>query len=83
MNDTIVRIRKIDNGFIVCACDPKIQADNRKTPSKPYRNPECEYAFDSFEKVIKWLKANVDNLVPEPDDDSEYESAFNQAAKEK
>jgi len=81
MSDTIVRIRKIDNGFVVCACDPKIQADNRN-PKKPYRNPECEYAFDTFEKVLKWLKANVDNLVPEPDDDAEYANSFDQATAE-
>lgn len=81
MDDTIVRIRKIDNGFVICACDPKIQAANRD-PKKPYRDPECEYAFDTFEKVIKWLKANVDTLVPEPDDQSEYANSFDKAVAE-
>lgn len=82
MSDTIVRIRKIDNGFIVCACDPAIQAANRNSPKTPYKDPECEYAFDTFEKVIKWLKANVGTLVPEPDDDAEYANSFDKATAE-
>ena len=80
MSDTIVRIRKIDNGFVVCAQDPAIIAANRKSSLKqPYRDPECEYAFDTFEKVLKWLKQNVDNLVPEPDADTEYSNSFDEA----
>jgi hypothetical protein len=81
MSDTIVRIRRIDNGFVVCANDPKIMENNRK-PKVPWKDPECEYAFDTFEKVLKWLKTNVDNLVPEPDDADEYANSFDEATAE-
>jgi len=78
MSDTIATIRKITNGFIICANDPAIQKAN-KDPKKPYRNSSVEYTFDTFEKVLKWLKEQKDNLVPEPDSTAEYANSFDEA----
>jgi len=81
MEGTIVRIKCIANGFIVCATDPKIVEAN-KSPKTPYQNTEVEYSFPTLEKCLKWIKDNADTLVPTPDDDAEYSNSFEEATKD-
>jgi len=74
----IAEIRVIENGFVVTAVDPDIKEKN-KGPAMPYEDPEIEYSFPTFEAVVKWLKAHADVLVPPPDSEEEYASAFDSA----
>ena len=74
MSDTIARLSRADNGFVIYADDPKIRAKN-KTSKGAYVSPERCYVFDDFKGVLKWLKENEENLVPEKD---EYASAFDE-----
>jgi hypothetical protein len=76
--ETIARIECANNGFIICADDPKIREKNR-TSKGAYTNPEQQYVFEKFSEVLKWLKEHEEDLVPE---DDEYESSFDEAAKE-
>lgn len=77
---TIAEIRRVENGFVVCATDPAIVKANRD-PKKSYRSSEVEYAFTSLQKALAWIKANEATLVPE--DDDEYATSFDQATAEK
>ena len=77
MGDTILRIECIDNGYVVCAKDPKIVKANKK-PGR-YNDPWCEYAFPTIEKALKWIKEHIDDLEPEED---EYASSFEKAVDE-
>jgi len=77
MNETIARIERCNNGFIVCADDPKIRKRNAKSDGR-YTNPEQRYAFDKFSEVLKWLRENEENLRPEED---EFETAFNEGTE--
>lgn len=76
MLDTIARIECVNNGFIVCADDPKIRKANQKSLGR-YKNPEQRYAFKSFSAVLKWLKENEQDLMPEKD---EFGTAFDEAS---
>ena len=75
-----VTIEKMANGYTVRANDPKIVAandkrDNSKGPYVPYKNPSREFVFTDLEKVLVWLKANLDTSLP----DDDYSSSFDNA----
>jgi hypothetical protein len=78
VGDTIARIRKLTNGFVVCATDPAIVKSNATSKGR-WQNPEVEYAFKTFEEVLRWLKAQKDTLLPAPDDEEEYANSFDEA----
>ena len=83
MGSCCCRIERVKNGFEVCMTDPEIVKANRepskKGEYKPYRNPDVEYVFKTVEEVLNFLKTALPKAVP---DDSEYESAFDNAAKD-
>jgi hypothetical protein len=61
MSDHCVSIRRLNNGFVIEATDPEIEA-RRTTPRKPgayrYKSPRVEYAMKNSKEVLKWLKDN-------------------------
>jgi len=70
MAEGCVRIERIENGYTVCADDPKIRKANKG--SGPWRDPAKEYSFDTIEKVLKFLEKNLDKALPK----SEYSDTF-------
>lgn len=77
--DTVLRIEKLENGYEVEICDPKVIENNRK-PKTEYKDPWKGYAFTTAEEVKAFVGQHLDSLKPPPDADTEYADAFNQAA---
>ena len=76
-----VRIKRLSNGYTVRIRDPKIvkanqKRDSSKGPFPSYKDPEREFAFADIDKVLAWLKANLDKALPEDDFDSSFEAAL-------
>lgn len=79
--DDDVRIKRLSNGYTVRIRDPKIikanqKRDSSKGPCAPYKDPEREFAFTDIDKVLAWLKANLDKALPEDDFDSSFDAAL-------
>lgn len=79
--DTVLRIEKLENGYEVEICDPKIQAKNDK-PKSAWEDPWKGYAFTTAEEVKNFVGEHLDSLKPPPDADEEYGSAFKSATSE-
>jgi hypothetical protein len=80
----VMRVEKLENGWEVELLDTAVQEKNR-APSKPgkftpYEDPWKSYAFEDFDKMIKFIKEKLPILHPESDDDV-YDSAFAEASK--
>jgi hypothetical protein len=74
-----LRIERAANGYVVTARDPKIEKANQSENHKgPWRDPEREFIFDTLDKTLAWVKANIDKALP----DDDYSSAFDDAAME-
>lgn len=73
MDDYIVRIEKLTNGFEVEIRDPKLAAKNDKPGV--YRDPWCSYAFKTTAEVCKFLDENLDKAVPADDFGSSFDAA--------
>lgn len=80
MSDTIARIEKLENGFKVEVCDPKIAEKNRK-PNSGYQDPYKAYSFQSKEDTCEFLLEVLDKLAP-ASEGTEYTSAFKKATSE-
>ena len=83
--DDDVRIKRLANGYTIRLRDPKIIKANQKRDSSkeggpyiPYKDPEREFACTDIDKVLAWLKANLDKALPKAD----FDSAFTAAAVE-
>lgn len=79
--DDEVRIKRLSNGYTIRLRDPKIVKANQKR-DRPgsgvvvqYKDPEREFAFTDIDKVLAWLKANLDKALPEDDFDSAFSTA--------
>ena len=77
-DDTILRIEKLENGYEVEICDPKIMESNRK-PKSNWQDPWKGYAFVTADEVKDFVGKQLDSLKPPPDADEEYSDAFKQA----
>ena len=79
--DDNVRIKRLANGYTIRLRDPKIIKANQKRdmskdgPCAPYKDPEREFAFTDIDKVLAWLKANLDKALPKDDFDSAFTAA--------
>lgn len=80
--DSVLRIEKLENGYEVEICDPKVMAANDK-PKTVYQSPWKGYAFTTAEEVKEFVGKHLDSLKPPPDADAEYSAAFDQATSEK
>lgn len=78
MGEDVLRIEKLQNGYEVEICDPKIQAENDK-PKSVYKNPWKGYAFSTADEVKNFIGEQLDSLKPPPDADAEYSAAFAKA----
>jgi hypothetical protein len=82
MGDYCCRIEKMRNGYEVELRDPAIvkanSAPSKKGEYTPYRDPCVSYVFGSVDEVLKFLKKNLEKALP----DDEYDSAFDEAAKD-
>ena len=75
MNDFVLKIEKLENGFEVSICDEKISAANSK-PKANWQNPWKEYAFSTSKEVIAFVTSHLGSLPKSPSDQ------FNEAAAE-
>lgn len=82
MGDTVLRIEKLENGYEVEICDPKIMESTDK-PKSNYQDPWKAYAFTTAEEVKNFVGEHLDSLKPPPDADEEYSAAFDEATKDK
>lgn len=76
MDDCIVKIEKLSNGYEVEIRDGKQTMKNSKPG--PYKDPWCGYAFKSVAEVVAFLEKNLDKATPA----EEFESSFDAAAAE-
>lgn len=79
-SDTVLRIEKLENGYEVEICDPKVMESNRK-PKSNYEDPWKGYAFTTADEVKAFVGQHLDSLKPPPDADEEYSSAFDAETK--
>jgi len=79
--DTVLRIEKLENGYEVEICDPKVQAANSK-PKTTWQDPWKGYAFTTAGEVVTFITQHLESLKPPPDADTEYGDAFKQATAE-
>jgi hypothetical protein len=74
-----LRIERATNGYVIRVRDPKIEkANTTRKDNSPWRDPEREFVFDTLDKTIAWIKANIDKALP----DDDYSSAFDMAVTE-
>jgi hypothetical protein len=74
-----VRIEKMANGYTIRMTDPKIVKANEardfsKKNAPRYRDPEREFVFTDIDKVLAWLKLNLDKALPEDDFSSSFDA---------
>lgn len=83
MDDCILRIEKLDNGYEVEIRDQK-QAKKNRTSSidKPYVDPWRSFAFKSTAEVVKFIEKNLDKAVPEDDFNSSFDTAVEEDDEE-
>ncbi len=79
--EDVLRIEKLENGYEVEVCDPKIMENNRK-PKTEYKSPWKGYAFTTKEEVVAFISEHLDSLQPPPDADTEFGQAFDEASSE-
>lgn len=75
MNDCILRVDKLANGYEVSIADPKIIAENEK-PKGGYKDPWVEYAFSTAPEALAFISAHLESLTPEPDGETLYGQEF-------
>ena len=86
MDNCILKIEKLENGYEVEIVDPDIREANSK-PSKsgkyvPYEDPWKGFAFTDVDSMLKFIKEKIPALHP-LDEDEEYSEAFATSVKEK
>ena len=80
MSNCIIRVEKLENGYEVEICDPKIMAANEK-PKSSWQDPWKGYAFTTAKEAVAFMAEHMDSLQPPPSADKEYSDAFKQAAE--
>lgn len=66
-----IEIEKAENGYIVEVHDPKIVRENQKSGAG-WRDPDRYFLFNTWEKVVEFLRKSGDKLFAEGD----YDAAF-------
>lgn len=75
---TIARIEKLANGYVVEVYDEKVAAENRK-PKTEYKDPWVGHALPTAEAVKEFLGQHLDTLSPPPAAGVEYADSFKAA----
>lgn len=79
-----IRLERAENGYTVCATDPKIQADNDKPGPTNWRDPEREYVFTTLKAALGFIEKIADKALPVEDSPPDpFASAFKDAAADK
>lgn len=74
-----IRIERVENGYTVCATDPKI-AENNKKPNTPWRDAEREYVFKTIGEAVTFISKIADKAMPlDPAPPDSFASAFDAA----
>lgn len=77
-----IKIERAQNGFEVELEDPEIVKANDESEGR-YRDPYVCYVFKTKQEVFDFLDKVIDKLdADEENDESEYTSAFDEAAGE-
>lgn len=81
MDNCVLRVEKLANGYEVSIADPEIMAENEK-PKGNYKSPWVEYAFTTAPEVVEFVKQHLESLKPEKGGAALYGQDFaEQAAK--
>lgn len=75
MDDSVLRIERMENGFEVEIYDQKVAAANAK-PKSSYESPWKSYAFTTAGDVVKFVTKHLNTLPKSASDE------FNEAAAE-
>jgi hypothetical protein len=75
MDNCVLRIEKLANGYEVEIADPEVKKNNAN-PKKPYKDPWVGYALLSVEDVKEFIGKHLDSLEPPADADDEYGAEF-------
>jgi hypothetical protein len=81
MDNCVLRVEKLANGYEVSIADPKIMAENEKEKKEyHYKSPWVEYAFTSAPEVVEFVKQHLESLRPEKGGAALYGQDFAEAA---
>lgn len=73
MSDYSCRVERMTNGYSVRLTDPKIQKANDNPNRKgSWRDPSREFVFTDIDKVLEFLKKNLNKALPQDDFDSAF-----------
>ena len=60
-----ISIERDQNGYVVCATDPKIMAENQKPGSSSHwRDPDREYHFKTCDEACEFVKEIAEKALP-------------------
>ena len=76
-----ISIERDQNGYVVCATDPKIMAENQKPGSSSHwRDPDREYHFKTCDEACEFVKEIAEKALPlDPPPPDPFASAFKKA----
>lgn len=77
MSESCCRIERHENGYEVSIRDPEIVKKNMSSKNG-WRDPDRSYVFADFDKMMEFLKNNLDKALPS----GEYETSFAKALQE-
>lgn len=81
MDNDVLRIEKLENGYEVSICDPEMMAANADPNNKQWKDPWKDYAFTTAEEVKNFVGEHLESLKPPPDADEEYNAEFSRQSE--
>lgn len=75
MDDCVLRVGKVQNGFTAEIVDEKTRANNQK-PKTSWEDPWKSYVFPDAKSLLDFLTTHVEGLKPPPDADDEFSQGF-------
>lgn len=81
MDNCVLRIEKLANGFEVEIADPEVKKNNTDS-KKPWKDPWVGYAMLSVDDVKDFIGKHLDSLEPPADSDAEYGAEFARQTEE-
>lgn len=78
--DFEVKIKAVENGFVLKYCDPDIEEENRK--GDRWADPEKAYVFTDPKDAMKVLGSLLDRVVQGPEQEKQkmgFDAAFEEA----
>ena len=75
MDNCVLRIEKLANGYEVEISDPGVKKNNADL-KKSWKDPWVGYAFTTADEVKEFIGKHLDSLEPPADADDEYGAEF-------